>query len=109
MQGTVDWIQLDAWTVYQNAVSEATRINACNGDFWCLSAGDTSSFPTSLGPFTEAPYSGCQYQGPSTAPGSVSCLDSSTWTTCSTAPASTQVCHNGAGEDVFYAQVECEF
>lgn len=108
-QGTVDQIQLDAWTVYQHPVGEATKINACNGGFWYLSAGNTVSFPTSLGPFTDSPYSGCRYQGPATAPGSVSCLDSPTWSACTTAPASTQLCDNGAGYDQFYAQVECEF
>lgn len=107
--GLVDGIQLDAWTVYSHAIGQATKIDACNGGFWEDSAGDTVSFPSSLGVFTDAPYSGCRYEGPTTAPGSVSCPDMASWTTCSAATSSTQACDNGAGEDTFIAQAECEF
>lgn len=107
--GTVDGIQLDAWTVYSHPIGQATKIDACNGGFFFKTAGDTVSFPTSLGPFNNAPYRSCRYQGPTNAPGSVSCPDMATWTTCSPATWSTQGCDNGAGEDVFIAQAECEF
>ncbi len=107
--GTVDQIQLDAWSVYSHPIGEASKINACNGGFWASSAGPSVSFPTSLGPFTESTYSGCMYQGPATAPGSVTCPGLSKWTDCSTATATTQLCYNGAGYDSFIPQVECEF
>lgn len=107
--GTVDQIQLDAWTVYSHQIGQATKIDACNGGFWAASAGDTISFPTTLGPFTESTYSRCMYQGPSTAAGSVTCPGSPQWTKCSAATSSTQLCYNGAGYDAFTAQVECEF
>ena len=107
--GDVDQITLDAWTVYSHSVGQETKINACNGGFWGLSASPTIQNPTSLGPFNGNIYSGCHYQGPTAAPGSVSCPGMATWTACSNAPASTQLCYNGEGYDSFYAQVECVF
>lgn len=106
--GTVDQIQLDAWSVYSHPIGEASKINACNGGFRASSAGPSVSFPTSLGPFTGSTYSGCMYQGPATAPGSVTCPGLSKWTDCSTATATTQLCDNGVGYDTFIPQVECE-
>lgn len=107
--GDVDGLTLDAWTVYSHSVGQATKIDACDGGFRCLSASPTFHNPTSLGPFTGNVYTGCHYQGPTAAPGSVSCSGMATWTACSEPPPSTQVCDNGAGYDSFYAQVECVF
>ena len=108
-RGEVEEIQLDAWSVYSHAIGEASKINACDGGFWWLSADADADFPTDLGAFQGSPYSGCFYQGPATAPGSVTCPDLPSWTQCSAAPTSSQLCYNGAGYDEFYAQVECEF
>lgn len=104
-------ITLNDWTVYSHPVGQATKINACNGGFWYESAGPTVQNPTSLGIFTGEgnPYPGCQYRGPTSAPGSVSCPGMTTWTACSQAPASTAYCDNGDGEDTFFAKVECVF
>ena len=55
---TVNQIQLDAWTGYSHQIGQATKIDACNGVFWAAPAGDTVSFPTTLGPFAETTYSG---------------------------------------------------
>ena len=108
-EGTVDGIAEDAWTAYSHSIGQASKINACNGGFWDLSAsGPSRNYPTSLGPFTST-FSGCRYQGPSTAPGSVTCSDLPQWADCSTATATMQLCYNGAGYDTFYPQVECEF
>lgn len=108
--GTLNGINEDAWTAYSHPIGQASKINACNGGFWESSAsGPALSYPTSLGPFTGNIYSGCRYQGPSTAPGSVTCSDLPQWTDCSTATATTQLCYNGDGYDNFFPQVECEF
>lgn len=105
-------LTINDWSVYSHAPGQATKINACNGGFWWLSAS-YDGFPTALGPFNgggiNSEYSGCVYEGPRTAAGSVSCPGMSTWTACSAAPTSTQLCDNGAGYDDFTALVECDF
>ena len=108
--GTTDGINGDGWTAYSHPIGQASKINACNGGFWGDSAsGSALSYPTSLGSFTGNIYSGCRYQGPSTAPGSVTCPDLPQWTDCSSATATTQLCYNGAGYDNFFPLVECDF
>lgn len=104
-------VPLNAFTLYSHPIGQASKINACNGGFWFNSAdpNPTAGFPTAMGPFDGKTYSGCEYRGPATAPGSVSCPDMPTWTACSKAPVSTQVCYDGSGFDSFYAQAECEF
>ena len=105
-------LTVDDWSVYSHAPGQATKINACDGGFWWSSAS-YSGFPTELGAFQgkglNTEYSGCVYQGPKTAAGSVSCPGMATWTACSAAPVSTQQCYNGAGYDIFTAQAECIF
>lgn len=112
--GAVPMATVNAWSIYSHSVGQATKINACNEGFWQLSASDdasTTDYPTALGPFTGvAPaYSGCMYQGPSTAVGSVSCPGMPTWTACSTATAPTQMCDVIEWFDYFMPQVGCEF
>ena len=97
------------WSVYSHPVGQETKINACNGGFLYMTASPTYQNPTSLAPFPGNIYAGCQYQGPTAAPGSVSCPGMAAWTACSQPPASTQLCYNGQGYDSFYAQVECVF
>ena len=105
------YLPVNDWSVYAHAPGQATKINACKGGFW-FSSASYDGFPTALGAFhggVPSQYSGCIYQGPKTAAGSVSCLDMSTWAACSAAPKSTQQCYNGQGFDQFTAQVECIF
>ena len=108
----VDGLTVNDWTVYSHAPGQASTIDACAGGFWWSSAS-YNGYPTALGTFygqsVHPDSSGCVYQGPKTAVGSVSCPDMSTWTTCSAAPVSTKACYNGAGVDEFSAQVECNF
>ena len=102
-------VPVAAWSVYSHPMGQATKIDACKGGFWYSTASNTvPTFPTALGAFSN-PYNGCRYEGPATGPGSVTCLDMSSWKTCSTATASSAVCDDGQGLDQFFAQVECEF
>lgn len=106
--GNNNYLTNNDWSVYAHAPGQAATINACNGGIGHSTASN-DGFPTSLGPFAQNPYSGCVYQGPQTAAGSVSCPGMSTWTKCSAAPVSTTSCYNGAGYDDYTAQVECDF
>ncbi|KAM0802520.1 hypothetical protein BDR22DRAFT_103551 [Usnea florida] len=105
-------LTVDDWSVYSHPPGNPTMINACDGGFFSSSAS-YSGFATALGPFqghgVNTQYSGCVYQGPKTAAGSVSCPGMATWAACSAAPASTQQCANGAGYDIFTAQADCSF
>ncbi len=112
--GAAPMATVNAWSIYSHSIGQASKINACKGGFWGLSASDDSTntdYPTELGPFTEVSpeYFGCIYQGPSTAVGSVSCPGMPTWTACSTATAPTQFCDVIQWFDYFTPQVECEF